>query len=246
VKLLVIVPAYREAEVIADVVREVRVARPDAGLVVVDDCSPDDTGERARRAGARVIRLSVNLGIGGAVQTGFKYADRHGYDVAVQVDGDGQHDPAELPKILGPLAEGRSDVVIGWRFVEGTGYRAPLARRLGMWFFSAVAHRAVGQRISDTTSGFRALGREPLRFLARNYPVDFPDAESLVLLHRAGFRLLEVPVRMRPRRSGRSSTGTLRSVYYPFKQLLSILVVVLRKRPDPLSKQPGGESPRGP
>jgi len=230
-RVLIVIPAFREAAVIERVIADVRAARPDVDLVVVDDCSPDDTGERARRAGVPVLPLPVNLGIGGAVQTGFKYAVLHDYDAVVQVDGDGQHDPAELEKLLAPLAEGRADVVIGSRFLVDTGYRAPLARRAGMVLFSAIARRAMGQRIADTTSGFRALNRRAVRFLARNYPVDFPDAETLVLLNRGGFRLLEVPVRMRPRFSGKSSTTTLKSIYYPFKQLLSIVVVLLREPP---------------
>lgn len=230
-KVLAIIPAYGEAAVIGKVVEELQRARPDLDMVVVDDCSPDATGARARAAGAQVLPLPVNLGIGGAVQTGFKYAAVRGYDALVQVDGDGQHDPTEIGRILDPLAEGRADVVIGSRFVEKTGYRAPFARRMGMLLFSAMARWAMGQRITDTTSGFRALNRPAFVYLARNYPVDFPDAESLVLLRRAGFRLLEVPVRMRPRISGRTSTTTLKSIYYPFKQTLSILVVLLRQVP---------------
>jgi len=231
VRTLIIIPAYNETAVIARVVDDVRRAAPDVDIVVVNDASPDDTGARARAAGARVIDLPVNLGIGGAVQTGFKYAVAHGYDAAVQVDGDGQHPSEELPRLLGPLAAGEADVVIGSRFLEKTAYKAPFTRRVGMILFSAVARWAMGQRITDTTSGFRALNRRALRFLAENYPVDFPDAETLVLLKRSGFRLLEVSVNMRPRLSGKSSTTTLRSLYYPFKQTLSVLVVMLRKPP---------------
>ena len=245
-KALAIIPAYGEAAVIDKVIREVRRARPDLDVVVVDDCSPDATGRRARAAGAPVLSLPVNLGIGGAVQTGFKYAAARDYDALVQVDGDGQHDPGEIGRILGPLAEGRADVVIGSRFLEKTGYRAPFARRVGILLFSGIARRAMGQRITDTTSGFRALNRRAFVYLARNYPVDFPDAETLVLLKRAGFRLLEVPVSMRPRLSGRSSTTTLRSFYYPFKQMLSILVVLLRQVPPPTEETSAPElSPRG-
>ena len=230
-RVLAIVPAHDEAPAIADVVAELRAAKPELDIVVIDDCSSDDTGARARAAGAPVLRLPVNLGIGGAVQTGFKYAVIRDYDAVVQVDGDGQHDPAQLERILTPLRTGEADVVIGSRFLSGEGYRGPLARRVGMRLFSAVAARAMGRHITDTTSGFRALGRGAFSFLAQDYPVDFPDAETLVLLHRAGFRLLEVPVVMRPRASGHSTTTPLRSLYYPFKQLLSVLAVLLRKRP---------------
>jgi len=232
VRILAIVPAFQEEDAIAQVVVDLRKAQPALDVVVIDDCSRDATGSRAREAGARVLTLPVNLGIGGAVQTGFKYAVARGYDAVVQVDGDGQHDPAQLGRILQPLREHEAHVVIGSRFLDDTGYRASPPRRLGMWLFGAVVRAATGQRITDTTSGFRALDRQAFSFLARNYPVDFPDAETLVLLRRAGFDLLEVSVRMRPRTSGHSSTTPLRALYYPFKQLLSVGVVLMRKRPE--------------
>ncbi|NNF06456.1 MAG: glycosyltransferase family 2 protein [Candidatus Eisenbacteria bacterium] len=230
-KTLIIIPAYGEAPVIGEVIQEVMKARPDVDLVVIDDCSPDDTGAKALAAGARVIRLPVNLGIGGAVQTGFKYAVREGYDAVVQVDGDGQHDPHELAKVLDPLEKGEADMVIGSRFLEKTDYKAPFARRVGMILFSTVARLAMKQTVADTTSGFRSLNRPLFSYLAEHYPVDFPDAETLVLVRRAKFRIKEVSVDMRPRKSGKSSTTTLKSIYYPFKQLLSILVVMLRTPP---------------
>ena len=230
-RTLVIIPAYNESPVIGEVVRDVLKARPDIDVVVLDDCSRDATGEEAGKAGALVIRLPVNLGIGGAVQTGFKYAVSRGYKAVVQVDGDGQHDPHELAVVLKPLETGEADMVIGSRFVEKTKYKAPFARRVGMILFSAVAHAAMGQKIADTTSGFRAINGDLASFLARNYPVDFPDAETLVLCRRSGFRIKEVAVQMRPRKSGKSSTTTLKSLYYPFKQMLSVLVVLLRKAP---------------
>jgi glycosyltransferase involved in cell wall biosynthesis len=251
-KVLVIIPAYREARVIASVVADVHRARPDLSIVVVDDASPDDTGARARAAGVPVLTLPVNLGIGGAVQTGFKYAVERGFDAVVQVDGDGQHDPEQLYKVLEPLDRGEADVVIGSRFLNDSGYRAPFARRVGMIFFSGIAHLALKQRITDTTSGFRALNRRAFAYFARHYAVDFPDTESLVLLRRAGFRILEVPVTMRPRLSGKSSTTTLKSFYYPFKQLMSILAVLLREPPPvavaeeeagPRAEPAGSESP---
>ncbi len=232
-RVLILIPAYREAPVIGRVIEDVRTTRPDVDIVVIDDASPDRTGAIAREAGVPVLTLPVNLGIGGAVQTGFKYAVAHGYDAVVQVDGDGQHDPQELATVLGPLRAGKADVVIGSRFLEDRGYKAPFTRRVGMVLFSTVARWAIGQRITDTTSGFRALNRRAVAFLAENYPVDFPDAETLVLLRRAGFTLAEVPVNMRARFSGKSSTTTLKSLYYPFKQMLSVLVVMLRKPPRP-------------
>jgi len=213
------------------VVWDIRRLAPGVDVVVVDDCSGDPTADWARAAGARVLPLPINLGIGGAVQTGFKFAEANDYDAVVQVDGDGQHDPAEIGLIVGPLARGEADVVIGSRFLRPTGYRAPVARRFGMVLFAFVARWAMRQRITDTTSGFRALNRDAYRYFARYYPTDFPDAESLVLLKRAGFRLTEVSVNMRQRQRGQSSTTTLRSLYYPFKMMLSVLVVMLREAP---------------
>lgn len=238
-RVLAIVPAHNEGETTAEVVRDVRRLAPGVDVVVVDDCSTDNTGDWARAAGAKVLPLPVNLGIGGAVQTGFKYAEEHGYDAVVQVDGDGQHDPAEIGLIVGPLARGEADVVIGSRFLKPTAYKAPFTRRAGMILFASVARWAMRQKITDTTSGFRALNREAYRYFARHYPTDFPDAESLVLLKRAGFRLTEVSVNMRPRKRGHSSTTTLRSLYYPFKMTLAVLVVMMRQ-PPPRPADPGG------
>jgi glycosyltransferase involved in cell wall biosynthesis len=236
-RVLAIVPAFNEGETSAGVVREIRRVAPGVDVVVVDDCSTDRTAAYARREGARVLPLPINLGIGGAVQTGFKHAELRNYDAVVQVDGDGQHDPAEIATVVAPLARGEADVVIGSRFLTKTGYRAPFARRVGMLLFAAVSRWAMRQHIHDTTSGFRALNREAYRYLARHYPIDFPDVETLILLKQAGFRLLEVSVKMRPRAAGRSSTTTLRSLYYPFKMTLAVLVVMLRRppaRPEPI------------
>lgn len=235
-KVLAIVPAHNEGETTAEVVRDIHRLAPGVDVVVVDDCSSDLTGDWARKAGARVLPLPVNLGIGGAVQTGFKYAEDHDYDAVIQVDGDGQHDPAEIGLIMGPVARGEADVVIGSRFLRKTAYKAPLARRVGMILFASVARWAMRQKITDTTSGFRALNREAYRYFARHYPTDFPDAESLVLLKRAAFRLSEVSVNMKPRKRGQSSTTTLRSLYYPFKMTMAVLVVLLREPP----KRPAG------
>ena len=242
-RVLAIVPAHNEGETTAEVVRDIHRLAPGVDVVVVDDCSSDRTGDWAREAGAHVLPLPVNLGIGGAVQTGFKYAEAHGYDAVVQVDGDGQHDPAEIGLIIGPVARGEADVLIGSRFLKKTAYKAPFARRAGMIVFATVARWAMRQHITDTTSGFRALNREAYSYFARHYPTDFPDAESLVLLKRARFRLKEVSVNMRPRKRGQSSTTTLRSLYYPFKMTLSVLVVLLRQ-PPARPQGPDGGAPR--
>jgi glycosyltransferase involved in cell wall biosynthesis len=245
-RVLAIVPAHNEGETTAEVVNDIHSLAPGVDVVVVDDCSNDRTGEYARRAGASVLPLPVNLGIGGAVQTGFKYAEAHNYDCVIQVDGDGQHDPAEIGLITGPLSRGEADVIIGSRFLKRTAYKAPFARRAGMILFASVARWAMRQHITDTTSGFRALNADAYRYFARHYPTDFPDAESLVLLKRAGFRLKEVSVNMRPRKRGHSSTTTLRSLYYPFKMILSVIVVMLREPPPRSSVLSVGETAAGP
>ncbi|MHB1244388.1 MAG: glycosyltransferase family 2 protein [Gaiellaceae bacterium] len=227
---IAIVPARNEEGAIGGVVREIRAFDPGLDVVVVDDGSTDGTAELAASAGAVVLRLPFNLGIGGAVQTGFKYALDHGYDVAVRLDGDGQHDPAELPKLTGPLLRGEADIVVGSRFADpDPAYRPPLARRIGIGFFAAVVSLLVRQKVTDTTSGFQALNARGIRLFAADYPHDYPEVEATVMVVRHRLRLLEVPVRMREREHGRSSITALRSVYYMVKVLLALVVGMFRR-----------------
>jgi glycosyltransferase involved in cell wall biosynthesis len=200
-------------------------------VLVVDDGSRDATAKLARERGVPVVSHAVNLGVGGALQTGFRWALRYGYDIGVQLDADGQHDPGHLDALLAPVLRGECDVSIGSRYVAHTGYRAPLARRLGIVLFSRVVQLAVGQRITDTTSGYRAYDRAVMEHCQDDFPKDFPDAPLLIELARRGFRLLEVPVEMRPREAGRSFYTLGRSLYYPYKNLLASLMVLL-KRPN--------------
>jgi glycosyltransferase involved in cell wall biosynthesis len=176
-----------------------------------------------------VVRHPVNLGVGGALQTGFRFACLHGYDIAVQLDADGQHDPVYLAPLLAPVIAGRCNVAIGSRYVERSGYRAPLNRRMGMLLFSSVVRAAVGQRITDTTSGFRAYDSAVMRVCQFDFPKDFPDAPLLIALARQGFRLLEVPVVMRERRAGRSFYTLGKQFYYPYKNLLASFMALLRR-----------------
>ena len=234
---IAIVPAYREERAIAGVVAEIRAFDPGLDVVVVDDGSRDDTAVAARAAGAAVVSLPFNLGIGGAVQTGFKYALAHGYDLAVRLDGDGQHDPAELPKLIEPLLAGEADIVVGSRFAQDDpGYRAPLARRLGIGLFARIVSLLVRQRVTDTTSGFQALNRKGIALFAADYPHDYPEVEATVMVIRHRLRLKEVPARMRERAAGRSSITAVRSVYYMVKVLLAIFVGVFRRRAVPLEE----------
>jgi glycosyltransferase involved in cell wall biosynthesis len=225
-----IVPALNEEVAIAGVIDELRAFDPGLVVVVVDDGSVDRTAAVAAARGARVLRLPFNLGIGGAVQTGFRYAFERGYDVAVRVDGDGQHDPSQLPRVLEPLLRGEADIVVGSRFAaDGDGYRSSRTRRVGIRLLAWVVSRIVGQRVTDTTSGFQALNREGIALFARDYPHDYPEVEATVMVFRHRLRLREVPVTMRERGGGRSSITTLRSVYYMVKVLLAIFVGLFRR-----------------
>jgi hypothetical protein len=228
-RVLVIVPAHDEEESLPATLDELRRKAPDIAVLVVDDGSRDDTARIARERGVPVVSHAVNLGVGGALQTGFRWALGHGYDVGVQLDADGQHDPAHLPALLAPIVMGECDVSIGSRYVARSGYRAPLARRLGIALFSGVVQLAVGQRITDTTSGYRAYDRAVMEICQHDFPRDFPDAPLLIDLARRGFRLAEVPVEMRPREAGRSFYTLGRSLYYPYKNLLASLMVLLKR-----------------
>jgi hypothetical protein len=230
-KVLVTVPAYNEADNLPRVIPEIRAAAPGAHILVIDDCSTDATREVALGLGVPVVSHPINLGAGGALGTGLRYAADAGFAVTVNVDGDGQHDPACLPAVVGPVARGEADVAIGSRYVARTGYRTPAMRRLGMVLFSWLATRLAGQPIRDTTSGFRAYSLQALRACVRDLPHDFPDAPFLILLARSGFRLIEVPVEMRRREFGTSLYTLGKSLYYPYKNLLASLVVTMRVKP---------------
>ena len=226
---LAIVPALNEADNVGLVIDELRVFDPGMDVVVVDDASVDGTARVAANHGAHVIRLPFNLGIGGAVQTGYRYAFEHGFDVAVQVDGDGQHDPAQLPLILGPLLDGDADLVVGSRFAGDGEYRSTATRRVGITIFARVVSAIVGQRVTDTTSGFRAVNRRGIALFAADYPHDYPEVEATVMCVKHRLRLAEVPVTMRERVGGRSSITAVRSIYYMTKVLLAIFVGLFRR-----------------
>jgi glycosyltransferase involved in cell wall biosynthesis len=229
-KPLVLVPAYNEAARIGRVLAGILAVVPDATMLVVDDGSADETTAVARAAGARVVRLPFNLGAGVAAQTGYKLAVREGYDCVVQLDADGQHEPADIPALLDVIARGEADVAIGSRFLRGAGYRPGVLRRTGMGLFRWLAWGLTGVWFSDVTSGFRALSGDVVRFVATEwYPADYADADVLITLCRAGFRLREVPVRMYPRASGLSMHAGLRPIYYVFKMLLSVALAPLRR-----------------
>lgn len=226
---IAIVPARNEEGAVGAVVTEIRAFDPGIDVVVIDDGSTDQTAAAAAAAGAFVVRLPFNLGIGAAVQTGFKFALERGYELAVRLDGDGQHDPAELAKLLAVIDRDEADVVVGSRFVDGAGdHRGPRSRRIGIVFFARLVSALTRQRVTDTTSGFQALNRRGIAIFAADYPHDYPEVEATLMVYKHRLRLVEVPVRMRERAHGESSITTLRSIYYMFKVTLALIVGMLR------------------
>lgn len=227
-RVLVIVPALNEEESLPALLEELARVAPGYDALVVDDGSRDGTARIARELGVPVLRHAVNLGVGAALQTGFGWALDHGYDIAVQLDADGQHDPRDLDDLVRPVDEGACDVAIGSRYVAASEYRTPRTRRLGMLLFSGVVWLALRERIADTTSGFRAYHRRVMEVCRHDFPRDFPDAPLLIGLARRGFRLREVPVTMRERQRGQSFYTLGKSLYYPYKNLLASLMAWLR------------------
>jgi glycosyltransferase involved in cell wall biosynthesis len=230
---LAIVPAFNEVAAIAATVAAIHEAAPDFDVLVVDDGSSDATAELAAATGAAVLRMPFNLGIGGAMQAGYIYAMEHDYNVAVQVDGDGQHDPRHIHDLLGHL-QGDPDLnmVTGSRFLEpGEGYRSSMARRAGIRIFSRVVSLITGQRVTDPTSGFRMTNRRGIELFARDYPHDYPEVEAILLMHAHRLRSCEIPVHMRPRLTGQSAISSTQSVYYMVKVLLAVFVGLFRRRP---------------
>jgi glycosyltransferase involved in cell wall biosynthesis len=223
------VPAWNEERSVGDTVREIRTALPDLDVLVVDDGSTDRTAETARQAGATVLELSYNLGVGGAMRAGFRYALRNGYDTAVQIDADGQHDPREVPGLLAKLDE--ADVVIGARFSDGDAYPVRGPRKWVMVVLAKVISRLAGTRLTDTTSGFKATGRRALPLFAQHYPVEYlgDTIESLVIALRAGCRVTQVPAHMRPRSDGRPSHSPWKASVYLFRAGFALLLALVRR-----------------
>ena len=225
---IVIIPAYNEEKNLPKVIRELNEYDPFLNIVVVDDGSIDNTAQVARKLQTNVLELPFNLGIGGAVQTGLKYAYKNGFDIAIQVDADGQHIPSEIDKLLGGIRDGY-DVVIGSRFIKDSDYRSSMMRSIGIKIISLVNSLILKKRITDNTSGFRAFNRRAISFLSKNYPIDYPEPETIIILGRSGFRLKEVSVKMRQRMSGESSIGAIGSIYFMIKVLLAIFIDVFKQ-----------------
>lgn len=231
--ILIIIPAYNEERTISKVIGDIRTSISGVDILVINDGSHDKTEKVVRKMGMRIVNLPFNMGYGAALQTGFKYALRHGYQYAIQMDADGQHEPKNIPKLLQKVLEGEADVVIGSRFLDGGRYKPPLIRKIGMLLFGYMASLIIGQKITDPTSGYQALNSNGIRFYASEYfPTDYPDADVIIMLHRAKLRIREVPVTMYPN-SQKSMHGGIELLYYLFKMFLSIFLTLLRKNPFP-------------
>lgn len=223
-KCLVVIPAYNEAENIVRVIDELQRVEPGLDYVIVDDCSKDNTRAICESEGFNYIPVPVNLGIGGAVQTGYQYAVEHDYDIVVQMDGDGQHDPAFLEALIAPITAGEADMVVGSRFIEKKGFQTSLMRRTGISILRFVLKICCGARITDATSGLRATNKQLTRLYSKQYAQDYPEPEAIILAKRNGFKVKEVPVIMRERMEGVSSISAYRSAYYMIKVSLSIIL----------------------
>ncbi len=228
-KTLIIIPAYNESENIVETVRNIQNTVPDIDYIVINDCSKDNTLQLLRDNNLNHINLPVNLGIGGAVQTGYRYAMENGYDYAVQVDGDGQHDVSYLYGMLEKIEEEHADMVIGSRFIENEGFQSTFMRRVGITYFTHLIHGLTKKTVTDPTSGFRLVNRDVITLFANDYPRDYPEPESIVHLLNRNKKVIEVPVVMKERQGGVSSIRALNSVYYMIKVSLAILIESTRK-----------------
>lgn len=229
VKKLIIIPAYNEAANIEKTVASIKANAQGFDYVIINDCSADNTRQICEKNGFNIVNLPINLGIGGAVQTGYRYAYDYGYDMAVQVDGDGQHDPGFLDTMAEYLTEHNLDMVIGSRFIEKKGFQSSYTRRMGIKFFTWLIKLMTGKTITDPTSGLRMVGRNVIDLFAKDYPRDYPEPESVVAILRRNMKVEEIPVVMKAREGGVSSISLKKSVYYMIKVPLAILIERIRK-----------------
>ena len=227
-ELMILIPAFNEAGAIASVIEEVHLVAPGTPILVVDDASIDGTYERAKSAGANVLRLPYHLGLGGCVQSGYKLAYELGYEYVIRVDGDGQHDPKYIPELLEVLRDTGCHMVIGSRFYQNNGEHTSLVRAMGIWIFRLVLRPILGKPVHDPTSGYVGVNREALQVFRGSFPLEYPEIEALVVLQRKRFRFQEVPVQMRRRKAGRSTITAVKSLYYMIHVLLGVFVNILK------------------
>lgn len=223
-KVLLIIPAYNEEESLRSLIEEIKAVCPEVDYLVVNDCSSDDTERLLEELGANYITLPCNMGIGGAVQSGYRYAAQNGYDIAIQIDGDGQHDVRFVKDMVKLIEDKQADVVIGSRFIDKEGFQSSQARRIGIRILSMLIRLMCGAKVKDVTSGFRAVNRRFIELFAENYPDDYPEPEVIVTAKLYGAKIKEVPVVMRERTTGKSSINLKRSVYYMIKVSLAIII----------------------
>ena len=228
-KILVIIPAFNEAVAIRGVVEDVRFSLKEADLLVINDCSGDGTAEILDASGINHLDLPVNTGIGGAVQAGLKYALEKGYDIAVRIDGDGQHDPAYIGEMLKVLISGEADMAIGSRFMETGGYKSTFSRRAGIRFLGSICRIITKMKITDITSGFHAYGRKAMAAIYEHYPQDFPEPEVIIIMSKLGIKIKEIPVKMKPRNEGVSSIRGFKAPFYVVKVALAMIIGNLRR-----------------
>ena len=230
-KILVVVPAYNESSNIINVIESIRVLHPNLSVLIINDCSTDNTRELAQSVeGTIVINLPINLGIGGAVQTGFKYALKNHFDILIRMDGDGQHDPRYISVLITSLNEGNYDIVIGSRFLEKTGFQSSFFRRLGITIIQIFLKFFLRKNITDSTSGFRSYSKKAISIFSRTYPDDFPEPEELIFAKKRDLKIKEIPVEMKERNSGVSSIKGLSSLYYMIKVLISLIIESVRRK----------------
>ena len=222
-KTLLIIPAYNESENLDRVISNLEATCPDYDYLIINDCSTDETGNICDERGYRHIDLCCNLGIGGGVQSGYIYARDNGYDCAIQIDGDGQHDPEYIRRVAEPIKNGEADIVIGSRFIDKEGFQSTGMRRVGIKFLSRLIRIVCGAKIKDVTSGFRAVNRKFIEIFSTEYADDYPEPEAIVLSKLSGARITEVPVVMKEREGGVSSISPLKSIYYMLKVSIAII-----------------------
>lgn len=223
-KTLVMIPAYNERENILKTIADIKTCGTDVDYIVVNDCSTDGTDVLLEQSGEHYLNLPINLGIGGGMQTGYRFAESHGYDIAVQFDGDGQHDARYIKDLIAPIERGEADFVIGSRFIEKKGFQSSAMRRMGILFLSTLLHILCKVRVKDVTSGMRAVNKVIIQEFAREYAQDYPEPEAILSAGLKGARIVEVPVEMHERQGGVSSISPLKSVYYMIKVSLALIL----------------------
>ncbi len=228
-KTLIVIPAYNESKNLPKLLEKIEKESADYDILVINDCSTDDTEKITKDRNYKVISLPINLGIGGAVQTGFKYAQLHGYDAVVQLDGDGQHNPEYIHELIQKIKDG-FNVCIGSRFIDNEGYQSTLMRRLGIWFFRLLLKLLTGNSFTDPTSGFRAFDKKAIEYFSLIYPIDYAEPESIIMLVKKKMTIAEIPVIMNERENGKSSISSRNSIYYAIKVTLAICIASLTKR----------------